>query len=263
MSHRGQDRAGQGARAADAGRGPPGPGRRGQLRRRPRPSGAVATTTGIAASGRETGCYLSVSTLADDGDETQTGFGFTVGRSPAELRPRPRRPARRPTGPPRLLGATKPPTGKVTVVLDPFVTAQFLGIIGSTLNGEAVLKGRSLFADRVGEDGGRADRHAGRRPHQPARLHRHARSTARASPPGATSLIDGGVLQQFVQSSYSGPPERHGARPATPPAAASRARPAAAAWRSRSRPGLGPRPSSSPTSTTACSSRWCRVCTRA
>src|SRR5688500_16773767 len=37
---------------------------------------AVATTTGIRRSGRENGCYVSVSTLADDGDETQTGFGF-------------------------------------------------------------------------------------------------------------------------------------------------------------------------------------------
>ena len=41
---------------------------------------AVATTTGIRQYGRENGCYVSVSTLADDGDETQTGFGFSVGR---------------------------------------------------------------------------------------------------------------------------------------------------------------------------------------
>ena len=46
---------------------------------------AVATTTGIRRTGRENGCYVSVSTLADDGDETQTGFGFSVGRSPDEF----------------------------------------------------------------------------------------------------------------------------------------------------------------------------------
>ena len=46
---------------------------------------AVATTTGIRQYGRENGCYVSVSTLADDGDETQTGFGFSVGREPAKL----------------------------------------------------------------------------------------------------------------------------------------------------------------------------------
>ena len=53
----------------------------------------------------------------------------------------------------RLLGATKPPSKRITVVLDPFVTAQLLGIISSTLNGEAVVKGRSLFRDRLGERG--------------------------------------------------------------------------------------------------------------
>ena len=51
----------------------------------------------------------------------------------------------------RLLGATKPPSKRLTVVLDPFVTAQFLGVISSTLNGESVVKGRSLFRDRLGE----------------------------------------------------------------------------------------------------------------
>jgi PmbA protein len=50
-----------------------------------------------------------------------------------------------------MLGATQPPTGRLTVVLDPWVTAQFLGLLGHTLDGDAVLKGRSLFADRMGE----------------------------------------------------------------------------------------------------------------
>tara|TARA_B100000745_G_scaffold163218_1_gene106844 strand:- start:1249 stop:1908 length:660 start_codon:yes stop_codon:yes gene_type:complete len=40
----------------------------------------------------------------------------------------------------------------MTVVFDPWVSAQFLGIVGGTLSGEAVQKGRSLFADRLGED---------------------------------------------------------------------------------------------------------------
>jgi PmbA protein len=112
---------------------------------------AVATSTGIATAGRETATFLSVSTLADDGELTHSGFGFTVGRSAADfdLEKAGREAADRAT---RLIGAKKPATGKVTVVLDPFVSAQLIGIIGSTLNGESVLKGRSLFADRVGED---------------------------------------------------------------------------------------------------------------
>jgi PmbA protein len=111
---------------------------------------AVATTSGIRQWGRENGCYLSVSTLADDNGETQTGFGFTVGRSPDafDLEKAARDAADRAT---RLLGATKPASRRTTVVLDPFVTAQLLGIVASTLNGEAVVKGRSLFKDRLGE----------------------------------------------------------------------------------------------------------------
>ena len=111
---------------------------------------AVATTTGIRRAGRENAANVSVGTLAEDGEDTQTGFGFSVGRDPAlfDLQKAAREAADRAT---RLLGAIKPPSKKVTVVLDPYVTAQFLGVISSTLSGEAVIKGRSLFANRLGE----------------------------------------------------------------------------------------------------------------
>jgi PmbA protein len=115
---------------------------------------AVASTTGIRMSGRENGCYVSVSTLADEGEgddaETQTGFGFSVGRSPTSSTSNARR-ARRSTGRPGCSARPSRPSRRLTVVLDPFVTAQFLGVISSTLNGEAVVKGRSLFRDRLGE----------------------------------------------------------------------------------------------------------------
>ena len=144
---------------------------------------AVATTTGIRNAGRENGCYVSVSTLADDGDETQTGFGFSVGRQPGDLdvERAAREAAHRAT---RLLGATKPASRKLTVVLDPFVTAQFLGVISSTLNGEAVVKGRSLFRDRLGEEVAAATVTLVDDPTNPARLHRDRR---RRRGPGRTA----------------------------------------------------------------------------
>jgi len=52
----------------------------------------------------------------------------------------------------RLLGATKARSGRVTVVFDPRVTSTLLGIVSSALSGEAVTKGRSLFAGRLGEE---------------------------------------------------------------------------------------------------------------
>ena len=111
---------------------------------------AVATSTGIATTSRETGCYVSTYSLAEQDGETQTGFGFSIGRDPRELDPSvaARDAADRAT---RLLGASKPASERLTVVLDPWVTAQFLGIVGHTLTGEAVLKGRSMFADRMGD----------------------------------------------------------------------------------------------------------------
>src|SRR3954454_16416725 len=46
---------------------------------------AVATNTGISAEYRRTGCSIAVNALAGDGDETQTGYGYSVGRAPEDL----------------------------------------------------------------------------------------------------------------------------------------------------------------------------------
>ena len=162
---------------------------------------AVATTTGIRRTGRENGCYVVVSTLADDCDETQTGFGFSVGRSPVEfdLAKAAQEASDRAT---RLLGATKPSTKRTTVVLDPYVTASFLGIISSTLNGESVAKGRSLFKDRMGESVANSivtlvDDPTNPKAYTATDLDGEGLAARR------NVLIDAGVLKQFVHSSYS------------------------------------------------------------
>jgi PmbA protein len=163
--------------------------------------GAVVSTTGIRAYGRDTSCYVSTYCVAQDGDDTQTGFGFSVGRTPDELDidVAAADASRRAT---RLLGATQPQSGRVTVVLDPYVTAQLLGIIGSTLSGEAVLKGRSLFADRLGEEVAAAGLTLVDDATNPL-----AYSSSETDGEGLASrrnvLIDGGVLQQFVHNAYT------------------------------------------------------------
>lgn len=166
---------------------------------------AVASTAGIRQSGRENGCYVSVSTLADEGEgddaETQTGFGFSVGKSPEEfdLDRAAREASDRATC---LLGATKPASKRVTVVLDPFVTAQFLGVISSTLNGEAVVKGRSLFADRIGDQVAASGVTFVDDPTNPK-----AYTSTDVDGEGLAArrnvLIEQGVLKQFVHNSYS------------------------------------------------------------
>ncbi|MFM8382464.1 MAG: TldD/PmbA family protein [Actinomycetota bacterium] len=162
---------------------------------------AVATTTGIRVAGRENGCYLSVGTLADDGDETQTGFGFAVGRDVEELDVE-RAASEAVDRATRLLGATKPDSRRLTVVLDPFVTAQFLGIIGGTLSGESVVKGRSLFAERIGEQVATPLFTLVDDPTNPL-----AYTATDIDGEGLAArrnvLIENGTLKMFVQSSYS------------------------------------------------------------
>jgi PmbA protein len=170
---------------------------------------AVATTTGIREHRRENGCYVSVSSLADDGDETQTGFGFSVGREPDEfdLEKAAAEAADRAT---RLLGATKPPSRRLTVVLDPFVTAQFLGVISNTVDGESVVKGRSLFRDRLGEQVAAdvvtlVDDPTNPQAYTATELDGEGLAARR------NVLIEHGTLRQFVHSSYSA--RRAGAAP--------------------------------------------------
>lgn len=111
---------------------------------------AVASSQGIRATARKTVCYIGADAVAGDGPETQTGYGYSVARRIEDLDPTyaAGEAVRRAT---RLLGARKPPSARVTVVLEPRVTATLLAIIAGTLSGEEVLKRRSLFADRVGE----------------------------------------------------------------------------------------------------------------
>lgn len=111
---------------------------------------ALATSTGMAAATRRTGCYLAAVAVAAEGDDSQVGVGYSVGRAPSELDMAEAvdDAVERSTS---MLGAVKPPSGRMPVVFDRRVTVALLQILAGTLSGDAVLKGRSLFASRVGE----------------------------------------------------------------------------------------------------------------
>jgi PmbA protein len=111
---------------------------------------AMVASTGVRAAIRRTSSSVSSFALAGERDETQTGMGFDVGRGFGDLDVDrvATMAAERST---RMLGATQPATRRLAVVFDPMVTASVLALIGSALSGEAVLKGRSMFADRMGE----------------------------------------------------------------------------------------------------------------
>jgi PmbA protein len=82
------------------------------------------------------------------------------------------------------------------------VTAQFLGVISSTLNGEAVVKGRSLFAERLGDEVAAPLVTLIDDPTNPM-----AYSSTDVDGEGLAArrnvLIQDGVLKQFVHNTYS------------------------------------------------------------
>lgn len=163
---------------------------------------AVVSTSGIRVGGRDSGSYVSATVIAGGDDETQVGFGYSVGRDPnqLDLQKASEMAVERST---RLLGASKPPTERLTVVLDPIVTAQFIAIIGSTLSGEAVLKGRSLFADRLGELVAADSVTLVDDPTEP-----RAFTASEADGEGLATrrnvLIENGRLNMFIHNSYTG-----------------------------------------------------------
>lgn len=111
---------------------------------------AIASTRGIRAASAETSTYLGAYVLAGGDEETTSGFGFSVGRSGQDLSMdvAAADAVGRATA---QLGARKVPSGRVAVVFDPYVTSQFVSLVAEMLSGDAVVRGRSPFAERVGE----------------------------------------------------------------------------------------------------------------
>ncbi len=161
----------------------------------------IASTAGVRGSYRSNQCYAFAYVLAEQDGQVETGYSYTVGRALEDLDPEGcgREAAERAC---RLLGATKCASMKVPVVLDPFVSAAFFGVLSSALTADAVQKGRSLFAGREGQrvagdllqlddDGVCADGLDS------------APFDGEGTPCRRTPLIGGGVLQGFLYDTYT------------------------------------------------------------
>ncbi len=89
--------------------------------------------------------------MADGEGSRETGLGFGLARGPAGLEPEAigREAADRAVS---MIGAGKPDSRACPVVLDTTVAASFAGLIGGTLGADGVQRGRSPFADLLGEE---------------------------------------------------------------------------------------------------------------
>lgn len=161
----------------------------------------IASTAGVSAAFERTGCWCVVEALAEQDGETQTGFSFQVAHRVADLDPDAiaREAVERAA---QMLGATKPPTQRVPVLLDSFAASSFLGVLAGALTAESVQKGRSLFAELVGERVG-ADAFTlvddGRLLEGPAA----SPFDDEGVPTGRTELIAAGTLNGFLHNTYT------------------------------------------------------------
>jgi PmbA protein len=161
---------------------------------------AIATSTGIEGLYRQTDAWCYSIAIATEGDDTEVGFEFSLGRSLGELDAEEvaRKSCERALA---VLGASKIPSARMPVLFDPYVAGQFLGVLSTALTAEAVQKGRSLFAGKLGEevasgltlvDDGRIAAAPGSAPWD-----------AEGVPTQRTEVIRDGILQSFLYDTMS------------------------------------------------------------
>jgi len=167
-----------------------------------RAESAIVSSLGIDGWDRGGSCSVSTSALIDDPDgSTRTGGAVDVAWAPQDLDVEKvaRLAAERGV---QLIGAGPPTTGRPVVVLEPRFAATMLGIVAGMLSGERVVKGRTPFADRVGEQIAAAGLTFADDPIDPESL-----SASSFDGEGIACrrvpLITGGVLNGFLHDSRS------------------------------------------------------------
>lgn len=162
---------------------------------------AVAASTGLAGEFTTSTCFAYLQALAEGDSGRETGLGFGLARGPAGLDPIAigREGAERAT---EMIGAGKPQSRSCPVVLDPRVAASFVGLLGGVLGADAVQRGRSPFAGRIG------DSIAGEAfvLHDDG-LDPEGFATApiddEGVPRGRTPLVEGGTLRSYLYDTYT------------------------------------------------------------
>jgi len=159
---------------------------------------AIASSNGISGDYSLTQAWCYAVALASRDDETQMGYAVDSARCLDDLRIMPvaAEAAKRAV---RLLGAVKPKTRTVPVLFDRQVAPSLIGVLLSGLSAEEVQKGRSLFADKLGERVGAA----GLRLVDDGRLldgPGAAPFDAEGVPTRQGVLIDDGVLRGFLHN---------------------------------------------------------------
>ena len=110
----------------------------------------IMNSNGFTGSYSTTIAMVYASAISREGEDTSTGDYFGIARDPRkiDIGEVAENAARRSTA---ILGGRKIASGRMDIILDPMIAAQFLGVIASTLSADSVQKGKSLFKDKIRE----------------------------------------------------------------------------------------------------------------
>jgi PmbA protein len=162
---------------------------------------AIASSAGPGGEYETTSCYAYLQALAEGEDGRETGLGFGLARGPAGLDPVAigREGAERAA---EMIGSAKPISRACPVVLDQTVAASFAGLLGRALGADAVQRGRSPLAERLGEEVADATFVLHDDGLDPAGF-ATAPVDAEGAPRRRTPLVEGGRLRTFLYDSYT------------------------------------------------------------
>jgi len=162
---------------------------------------SIASTAGVFTHERGTSCGVSLSLMAEQDGEVQVGAASRVARSGAAL------------GFERiaeesvfrtvsLLGARKPPTRRRAILFDPWIAGEFLDLIAGALSAEAVQRGKSLFAGRLGKPVASPEMSFTDDPRRPGGV-ASALFDDEGVPTERKVMIEGGLLMDYFFDSYT------------------------------------------------------------
>jgi PmbA protein len=162
---------------------------------------AIVTSRGVSGSYGASAAYSFLQAMANQNGEVQTGLGFGVGRSPRQLDAEAIG-AEAGDEAASMLGATKPESRSCPVVLSERVTASFAGFIGGALCADEVQRGRSPFADRLGDELAAPALVLADDGTDPGGL-ASAPFDGEGTPRGRTPLVGDGKLLAYLHDSYT------------------------------------------------------------
>jgi len=162
---------------------------------------AIASTRGVSGTFSASVAYAFLQAMATEGSEVQTGLGFGVARSPAGLDPD-QIGVEAGDEASSMLGATKPESRSCPVVLSDRVAASFAGFVGGAVSADDVQRGRSPFADRLGEEVASAALVIADDGTDPGGL-ASAPFDGEGTPRGRTPLLGEGRLLAYLHDSYT------------------------------------------------------------